>query len=94
MKRTNRQEEMFSLIELQQQSGQTILNFCKEHRITLSNFNYWLRKYRKNLQPSSGFIAITPSFPASPLRVLYPNGVAIELSHPDVSLISTLVRIG
>jgi len=41
MKRTNRQEEMFSLIELQQQSGQTILSFCKEHRITLSNFNYW-----------------------------------------------------
>ncbi|RYZ41785.1 MAG: hypothetical protein EOP49_28710 [Sphingobacteriales bacterium] len=95
MKRTNRQEQMFSLIELQQQGQQTIVSFCKEHSITLSNFSYWLRKYRKRLQsPSAGFVAISPSYSAAPLRVLYPNGIAVELSYPDISLISALIRIG
>jgi hypothetical protein len=47
----NRRAEMFTLIEKWQTSGLSQLNFCKENQITISLFNYWLKRYREETLP-------------------------------------------
>jgi endonuclease III-like uncharacterized protein len=47
--RIKRQEEMLSLIEQWQESGQPQQAFCKERNLSYTTFYYWLRSYRRRL---------------------------------------------
>ena len=75
-----RQERMFELVELWQQSGESAKSFVAHHGIALSKFLYWRKKYRDQ-QPSSGsgsFIELRTAM-STDIRLRYPNGVELLL---------------
>jgi hypothetical protein len=87
--RTDRQTWMFEKIEQWKESGITQKQFCQEQEIALSNFFYWQKKYRKQLQSAPGFIPIAVhghTKDSASIEIIYPNGVRIQLPstmHPS-----------
>jgi len=61
-----RRHEMFSLIEEYRHSGQSQNQFCAQKKLPKSTFLYWLKKYRSDKSPASGFIPLhfSPPRPA------------------------------
>lgn len=90
-----KEEQMFALIREAEQSKQTISAFCTERDIRMKTFFYWRRKFLAARSASAGFIPITPpaGVERTELRLSYPNGVHIDLSGADVSLIAQLIRL-
>lgn len=90
----SKQDLMFSLVQQQEQSNSTIVDFCVEHAVKLPTFHYWRRKYKLASQEMNGFISITPPKVTDPtIRLSYPNGVSIHLSRVDLPLIAQLIRL-
>lgn len=52
--------EMYPLIEEWEQSGVSVLGFCKERNLSVSSFHYWIKKYReqKSSTGESGFVRL------------------------------------
>lgn len=55
-----KQDLMFSLVQQQELSNSTIVDFCAEHGMKLATFLYWRKKYKLASQETKGFISITP----------------------------------
>jgi len=92
----SKQEQWFSLVAEQQQSSLTITAFCAFKGIKLCTFHYWRSRYLKAKASATGFISITPAAPTqnnNVIRLLYPNGVSLELPAADLSLITQLLRL-
>jgi len=87
--RINRQEEMLSLIEQWQESGNTQQIFCQEHDLTYTAFYYWLRRYRHQVEESS-FLPIEISSGAH-IEIRYPGGIILQL--PAVSKMARLKQL-
>jgi hypothetical protein len=74
-----KQEQMFELVQLWQQSGESAKSFVAHQGIALSKFLYWRKKFRDQQQPGSGsFIQLHTGMSAD-LRLRYPNGVELML---------------
>lgn len=71
--RIKRQEEMLSLIEQWQSSGQSQQLFCKERNLSYTTFYYWLRSYRRRVNESN-FLPVEVSS-GSHIEIHYPGGV-------------------
>jgi hypothetical protein len=61
-KKTHRsQQEMFTLLETFKESGISQHLFCKQHNLSYSVFQYWLKKYKKETSASEeGFVELKP----------------------------------
>ncbi len=75
----NRTSEMFSLIELWEQSGLSGKAFCKEQNISFHTFYYWLKKFRQKDDDSetTGFVPIKISKTqpvSSACEIIFPDG--------------------
>lgn len=92
---------MFSVIENWQQSHQSQYKFCKDQKLSLSTFQYWLKKYRnsqENTQIKTSlshqrFLTLEVSEveqaqSAENFTICYPNGV--QLSCPSTTNTQTL----
>lgn len=90
-----KQEQMFALMEEQEQSNQTIAAFCAVRDIKMKTFFYWRRKYRTAQSVPAGFVPITPpaNNPGPLIGLTYPNGVTVHLPAADLSLIAQLIRL-
>lgn len=89
MKRNQaRTEQMQSIIEQWEQSGQSQRAFAQANNINYYTFRYWIEKlYKKELH--SGFIELpNVSSGNSAICLRYPNGV--ELLLPGQTPLSTL----
>jgi len=89
-----RQREMFSLIEEYQQSGQSQNQFCAEKNLPKSTFLYWLKKYRRDKSPTSGFIPLHFSHKhySGDYSIELPNGIRIHLNGPEgLDLIANVI---
>lgn len=101
MSRSEKARKMFELVEVWRTSGQTRKQFSANHGLTVAKLNYWItRKNRhdRRVEQSepAGFIAIspTPTNEQAPKVVIsYPNGVKVELIHPDTQLIAGLIQL-
>ena len=90
----SKQDLMFSLVQQQELSNSTIVDFCAEHGMKLATFHYWRKKYKLASQETKGFISITPpKVIDSTIRLSYPNGVNIHLSGADLPLLAHLIRL-
>jgi transposase-like protein len=91
------EEKMFEIVEECLRSGKTQKEYSQEAGIGYAKFNYWVCKYRKQQQPSSGagFIKIGtfPTGEPQEIEVLYPNGVRLKVGGANLSLISQLIRL-
>lgn len=90
-----KQEQWFALVVEQQQSGSSIVAFCRSKDIKLPTFHYWRKKYRQSKHSDKGFVDITPpALQHTGIRVVYPNGVSIHLPAADLMLLSQLIGLG
>ena len=62
--------DMFQVIEAWKQSSQTQGNFCKEHKYSISTFQYWLKKYREDHPKSQLKLKKSPIVSTSSQRFL------------------------
>jgi hypothetical protein len=87
-KTTERQAQMFSLVEESHRSTLTRKEFCNEHSISVNCFYYWQKKYRqKTFRDQPGFIRVNTGksngswlTTVQPIILTYPNGVSLQLS--------------
>ena len=85
--RDKRAEEMFSLMKVYLQSGQTQQSFREKHDIARSTFQYWLRRYRQLEQADrtssrTGFVPLEVAprvLGASGIVITYNDGTRVEL---------------
>ena len=103
--RTQRAEEMFSLVKKYLASDLKQKEFCRRESIAHSTFQWWLHEYRYKDKRISSEKKITKNFIALPpvsstvlcqpsCSIEYPNGVVIRFSSPiDFQIISQLVQI-
>ncbi|WP_224994374.1 IS66 family insertion sequence element accessory protein TnpB [Cesiribacter sp. SM1] len=91
----NIEEKMFELVEDCLRSGKTQKEYSQQAGIGYAKFNYWACKYRKQQQPvtTAGFIKVDALPVSEELEICYPNGVRLNATGADLSLISQLIRL-
>lgn len=102
------QEEMYTAIELWKESGKAQKRFCQENNLSFSTFNYWQRKYKKDISTdvprlSRSFIPIhIPQANNNKLNgthpmdilIIYPNGVKVSCPQDiRIEQLRTLITI-
>jgi len=94
---------MFRLIEAQEQSVQSQIEFCKKQDLSIATFGYWRKKYLEEKDKS-----IATSFVPLKIKSAVPKNTSIEVELPNqiivrctdcqtenlVSLITELYPIG
>jgi len=93
MKNTAHREKMFGLINKWQKSGQTQIEFAKQHEIGIHTLKYWIYKFRKQNKKPEGFICLEQiTTPEICLR--YPNGIELLIpAQTPVSFLRELIKI-
>ncbi len=87
-------EHMEAEVQKWRESTLTKKEFCQQQGIKESTFGYWIT--RNNEKRKRGFLPLSelPSGPASPIEIIYPNGVRIKVSSRDLKSISQLISLG
>jgi len=90
----SKQEEMYNLVAEYRSSGISAKAFSKEKGISPTTFGYWVRKKKEEDHPG-GFISIATGLKSSAgeLELIYPNGVKLHMSSPDLALLAKLVKL-
>ncbi|MFU8861135.1 MAG: IS66 family insertion sequence element accessory protein TnpA [Cyclonatronaceae bacterium] len=84
---------MFALVEQWNAGTSGQKEFCQEHNVKLSTFQYWIGKYRKSEQGSpGGFLELTHAR-SGQAEITYPNGVRISVSASDMAGIARLIHL-
>ena len=92
MKRENKRQWMYKLVERYMRSKLTKRQFCQLEGISLSTLDYWRRKY--GLNPSEGgFISLgCGSKEIQGYMIKFPNGVELHTEEePSMMLIEKLL---
>ncbi|MCQ2370338.1 MAG: transposase [Paludibacteraceae bacterium] len=85
-------EQFLELQKQQQSSGVSVKDYCHQHSISYSSFNYWRKKYQspdsKGLVPltvhsTTGHSSVSDS---SGLQIQFPNGVQVEFGSSSDSV--------
>lgn len=89
-------EAMFTLIQSFKDSGLSQYSFCKEHNLSYSVFQYWLKKFKKEADQnlSSGFVELKASSKtfSKEVEIIFPSGIKVVLSGKhDPDFIRSLV---
>ena len=94
MSSDDKQRLMFEMVEQWKASGETIKDFVAFHKISISKFQYWHKKYREqHATAEGGFIQLHASG-VRELRLRYPNGVELLLpSGASAALIAELILL-
>ena len=100
-KNSQRQVQMFKLVEQWQNSSQSRKQFCREHSININTFIYWTQKYKKyqSENNNSNFVELkitenNPKKSDTPIKLIYPNGVQAEISaNTNIGLIRSLINL-
>ena len=58
------------------ESGLTQAEYARRHRITISTFGYWKRRFEPQ-PPSNAFVSVSAAS-LSPVRLHHPNGLVVE----------------
>jgi hypothetical protein len=72
-------EQMYSIVEDWQRSGQNRQAYCRSHAIGYHRFLYWHRKYKAAHEatpkdPSSFISLMLPANQVAPTELIYPDG--------------------
>ena len=94
IKKTELRETMFSLIQEWQASTIDKKHFCSQSQIGLHKFNYWLKKYKDEIQNKlPGFTSYRLIDQSTNIRLSFPNGVVAELPvGADYLLVHQLIN--
>ena len=90
-------EQMFSMIQSWQQSGQSQKAWCQHKEVAYHIFHYWYREYRKaatNVEGGNDFITLSvkPEARSNGCEVVYGDGTRIIFHEPvPVSYLKNLL---
>ncbi len=89
-------EEMYALLAVYVESGQTQASFCAGHGLKLATFQYWWRRYRQSQGgEAAGFVALEPEmavWESAPCLELSYGGVVLGLKGAGPGYVAELVR--
>lgn len=91
----DRTKDYTNIVQERIDSGKSVKEFCADRGIRPSLYYYWRKK--QNDQEGSKFhhISLSSSGPGSGMRILYPNGVQLELyGEVNLAQIRTLIDVG
>ncbi len=83
-------EQMCVLIDARQASGKTVQDYCAEHGISRSEYNYWQTR-RKREAPQGGFAELLPRGPQA-LNLRLFGGLELTLAADRLDLAAGLLR--
>jgi hypothetical protein len=88
-------QKMFKLIEACHKSGLSNKEWCRQNNIAEHIFYYWQANYKKENSQAESFLPIsTKQKTSTGIKIVYPNGVHIELSeNTSPSIIATLINL-
>jgi len=86
-------QQMLDFVKQWRESGLTQKEFCMEAGIKPGTFSYWVSRSRE--AGKKGFIPLMPivSIPPGDFEVIYPNGVKLKISSPDLKTLAGLIRL-
>ena len=86
--------EMYDLMSLYMQSGQTQAAFCTAHELKLGTFQYWWRRYRSDEESvgGGGFVALEPELGSFTSVELEYGGVNVRLRGASSGYVADLVH--
>lgn len=91
-------DQFMELLSQQQSSGLTAKQFCQEHSINISTFDYWKRKLKLTQPKTSKSCRPKPSTELVPMQIQhsvstsphigsiiiqFPNGIQLEFARSD-----------
>ena len=87
-------KEMFPLIAEWESASQTRIEFCETHRLSLSTFAYWRKRYLEHRTSSdTGFKELHPQV-SSQIEIHYPNGVRVSLpANGPMATVQALIHL-
>ena len=90
-----RQTQMYALVKEWHKSKLSRYRFSKQHNLSYSTFDYWVRKYEKDKKGNNPFLPVRISAPQSQsgITITYPNGVQLSMSGQiDTQTASELIN--
>jgi transposase-like protein len=76
-------EDWQEILQKIEQSGLSIVQYCRENDIKPHTVRYWKQKLVK--QKSPGFLRISTGVPSQAMEIIYPSGVRLKLS-PGIAI--------
>jgi len=73
-----KKNRMLRLIESQEQSGQSQIEFCKNQKLSIATFGYWRKKYLEEKNKSIG-----AHFVPLKIQSAVPRNTSIEVELPN-----------
>lgn len=91
-KDTSQQQIMQAHIAALKLSGQTVAEYCVQHKIKAHQYYYWQKKLQP-LSAGSNFIKMSALQTAGPLRVVFANGHQVNFATlPPVDYLKQLIQ--
>jgi hypothetical protein len=102
--RAQKRDRISKTIENYLSSGKTQKQFCHENHLNPHNFQFWLKRYRRQHQITASesektvprnFISVQPSLTSNipyPCIIEYPNGLRLLLERPDIDILRELLN--
>lgn len=93
-----RQQEMFKIVELWQNSKMSKKELCLQKQINQNTFEYWVQKYKKSNTKNNLFVKLVTDNTSSTLseqtiELQYPNGVTLKLPpQTEIGFIQKLIN--
>lgn len=91
-----KKDRMLRLIEEQEQSGQSQIEFCKNQNLSIATFGYWRKKYleEKSNRSASNFIPLKIKSPMpqnNRIEVELPNQIILRCTDWQTENLSSLI---
>ncbi len=94
-KKRNNQIDYKSWESERAESGKSVVEFCKARGINPSVYYYWRKKQLRENDSKFAHVSLSSSGHGSGIRILYPNGVQVELyGEVNVAQMKTLIDVG
>jgi putative transposase len=91
----DRAQEYHNIVQERLDSGKSVKEFCEERGIRPSLYYYWRKKHLDQRESKFQHIQVSSSGPGAGMRILYPNGVQLELyGEVNLAQIRTLIDVG
>ena len=95
---TTRRNEMFAVIENYLASGLTQKEFSNQLNLAINTFQYWLKKYREQNEPSekNAFLPLRVNTRHNNFACVleFPNGIKIHWREiPEMTVLRSLLRL-
>lgn len=84
-------EQMQDFLTNWELSGLSVKEYCLQAGLNVQKFHYWRKKLEASNTPTPGFIELAPKQTSLGMKIIYPNGVQLEL--PPMSDLNTISRL-